>query len=221
MCDEGTIRSKLGEFQGACLAELQTSPNAAVIAIYDALYVLIPLKAAVCSQDTNGKFCVTESNGKGVTHLVDTNGGDAQNYLWQPVTPLSRRASPDTAYTLNQTTWSANNVAFLGLEPTLPQDQLCVACTRAILTPYISFESSVPYAPGLAQSAILSGQPALYSSVNSVCGASFLSGAVQAAGGLGNNGPLGQSAQNGAQRSSLGNVAVVLGSVVLGLVSLF
>jgi hypothetical protein len=219
MCDSGTIRNNLGQFQTACSAELQTSPNKAVIAIYDALYVLTPLKAAVCSQDSNGKYCVTESNTNSSTHVVDTNGGDAQNYLWQPISSLTRRDSADTPLTLNQTTWASKNIAFLGLDPSLPQSQLCTACTRAIITPYISFESSVPYAPGLAQSAILSGQPALYSAINSLCGASFLSGAVQAAGGLGDNGPL--SPSNGAHRSSVGNVALLLGSAALGVVSLF
>jgi hypothetical protein len=221
MCDPATIRSYLGKFLAACPAELQSSPNKAVVDIYDALYALTPFKSAVCAQDTGEKYCLTQSSGNGATHLVDTNGGDPVNYLWQPVAPLSRRDSPATPLTLNQTTWSTNNIAFLGIQPSLPQDQLCVPCTRAVLTPYINFESSVPYAPGIAQSAIMSGQTDLYNAVNSKCGSSFLSGAVQAAGGLGSGGPFGQSASNSAQHSSFGNAAVVLGSVALGLVSLF
>jgi len=42
----------------------------------------------------------------------------------------------------------------------------------------------MPYGPGIGSSYLLSGQPALYAAINSECGASFLSGQVQAAGAL-------------------------------------
>lgn len=49
---------------------------------------------------------------------------------------------------------------------------------------YIEFETNVPYAPGLANSLLLGGQPDLYNAVQNTCGKNFFSGAVQAAGGL-------------------------------------
>lgn len=44
--------------------------------------------------------------------------------------------------------------------------------------------SNYPYAPGINNSLILENEPELYDSIESTCGANFLSGAVQAAGGL-------------------------------------
>ena len=46
------------------------------------------------------------------------------------------------------------------------------------------FESAIPYAPGLGHGPLMSGQTQLYLAVQNTCGATFLSGAVQAAGGL-------------------------------------
>lgn len=46
------------------------------------------------------------------------------------------------------------------------------------------FGSSCPYAPGLNNSLLFVNQLPLYNSIVSECGQSFLSGAVQAAGGI-------------------------------------
>ena len=62
--------------------------------------------------------------------------------------------------------------------------QLCTTCTRNIFAPYIMFGSSCPYAPGLNNSLLFVNQLPLYNSIVSECGQSFLSGAVQAAGGI-------------------------------------
>ncbi|KAJ7827898.1 hypothetical protein B0H14DRAFT_3873499 [Mycena olivaceomarginata] len=67
------------------------------------------------------------------------------------------------------------------------RDQLCTDCTAAVLKAYMLFEASTNYAPGLAQSPLLIGQPTLYSSVISpdMCGPDFLKSEVKAAGSLG------------------------------------
>jgi len=181
------------------------------VAIYDLLYTMIPFNQAVCSQDNNGKYCVTEP-------AVASSNDDVQKYLYEPVSSFSRRDSP-AGYIVNTTTWQTYNVVFLGLQPSLSSAQLCVPCTRAILSPYITFESSLPYAPGLAQSTLLSGQPALYNAIQGTCGSDFLSGVVQAAGGISGNGPLGS--KNAASHTIAGDMAVMLGSAILGLVALF
>jgi len=88
------------------------------------------------------------------------------------------------------------------------------------MTQYINFESAVPYAPGLNKSSIMSGQSPLYSAISSECGASFMSGAVQAAGGLS-----GGLVSNGAGRTvsagsgALGLLVAVLGAVATVLVA--
>jgi hypothetical protein len=122
-----------------------------------------------------------------------------QQYLY--TTPNLAGSSPSrrdtgnttTALIPNVTTYQDTNLVFLFLEPSMTFTQLCTTCTRNILTPYITFESSLPYAPGLNNSLLLKGQSALYNYILSTCPTGFLSGAVQAAGGL-SNGILASSA---------------------------
>jgi len=77
------------------------------------------------------------------------------------------------------------------------------------MTSYISWESDVPYGPGLSSSTLLAGQTPLYQDIISTCGKSFLSSAVTAAGGI-SGGVLG-----GASRSIgidfTGTVSSILG----------
>lgn len=80
--------------------------------------------------------------------------------------------------------FNANNVMFLGLNSALSASQLCVPCTREVMNAYTTQLSEMPYAPGIQHSVLLAGEPDLYSAIDQKCGASFLGGAVQAAGGL-------------------------------------
>jgi len=116
--------------------------------------------------------------------------GVLQQYLY--TTPdlsgstASRRDTTNTTTALipNVTTYRDTDLVFLFLEPSMSTTQLCTTCTRNILTPYITFESSLPYAPGLNSSLLLGGQSALYNAILEDCPTGFMSGAVQAAGGL-------------------------------------
>lgn len=58
-CDDGLLRSLLGQFNGNCSAELQAR-NQVVLGSYDALYVLSPLRNAVCARDESGGFCADD-----------------------------------------------------------------------------------------------------------------------------------------------------------------
>jgi hypothetical protein len=81
------------------------------------------------------------------------------------------------------------------------------------MTSYINWETDCPYAPGLSSSVLLSTQNAVYSAVTSVCGSTFLSGVVQAAGGLGTG-----STSNGSVRSfgfDVQTIAVILATVFM------
>ena len=49
---------------------------------------------------------------------------------------------------------------------------------------YTAQLSNYPYGPGISNSLLIGGEPALYEAINQKCGASFLGGAAQAAGGL-------------------------------------
>ncbi|OCH92537.1 hypothetical protein OBBRIDRAFT_811591 [Obba rivulosa] len=213
-CDSSTIRSKLADFYSACSAELTSNLNQDVLRTYDVLYSLPPLSEAICAKDDSGEYCVSDlgsAGGSSPAPSQSTLVSIAQN-LWSAASGASsntRRDQASIAVVPNVTTYEANNIVFLFLNPSLPSAQLCTPCARSIITSYISFESSTPYGPGLGSSQLLGGQSALYQAVQTTCGASFLSGAVQAAGGLSG----GILKSNGAARTSLGNSGVV-GTVV-------
>ncbi|TFK48264.1 hypothetical protein OE88DRAFT_1664745 [Heliocybe sulcata] len=179
-CSDSNIKSQLASFYSACTAELTSNANKDVIRMYDALYALTPLKTAVCAQDDSGNYCVTQI-AKAASSSASGNLATAQKYLWSAQTSSKRAVSMIEP---NATTFTSYNLPFLLLTPSTPSATLCTSCTRSILTAYINFESSVPYGPGLDKSSLLSGQSALYKGVVSTCGESFMSGAVQAAGGI-------------------------------------
>ncbi|TBU39481.1 hypothetical protein BD309DRAFT_969647 [Dichomitus squalens] len=222
-CEESTIRSKLADFYQACTPELTTNQNNEVIRTYDVLYALTPLKNAICSKDDSGNFCVsTIASTTSQSASVLDNIAKA---ISVPVSSSSANARRDVAQVVasvapNATTIANNNVLFLLLQPSLAKDSLCQTCTRNVITSYISFESSTPYAPGLASSVLLSGQSALYQAVQSTCGSSFLSGAVAAAAGL-SGGIVGGASDSGASRaifanSGIAGAIVAVAAMVLG-----
>jgi len=198
-CSATAVRAKLGEFYAACTKELSSEPNNDVIRMYDTFYAIMPLKEAVCSKDDNGRYCVTEIS-KG-THTKRS---------------LVERAPGDqVAFIPNATSIASSNLLFLYLKGDMPSEKLCTTCTKNVLSAYMGFESTVPYAPGLAQSVLLRGQIELYEGVNKTCGQTFLGSAVQAAAGLG-SGIFGDSANvNGAHGAAKLQIATLLSGLLM------
>ncbi|THG95056.1 hypothetical protein EW026_g6525 [Hermanssonia centrifuga] len=193
-CSETTIKSTLADFYSACQAELTSSLNKNVLQIYDVLFTVIPLTTATCSKDDSGRYCATQIAGT----------APSASSLF---TSAQEVVSP------NFDTLESSNAAFLFLTPSLSSDKLCTSCTRSVMTSYISFESDISYAPGMAQSVLLSGQPALYNAITTTCGANFMSNAVQAAGSL-SDGILSGSAPRTVSANA-GGIASLLGAVTL------
>lgn len=201
-CPEDTLRSKLTAFYAACEPELTTTPNKDVIRAYDVLYALYPLTQSVCSKGDDGRYCVvtlgstsgSSSSGSaspsGKVNLAQDKSSSPdlkqiQEQLWTPVASdksVTRR--DEQAFYPNTTTFNDANILFLLLQPTLSAAALCVPCTRLVVSAYIAFQTAIPYAPGISNSPLMSGETALYAAVQSTCGASFLSNSVQAAGGI-------------------------------------
>jgi hypothetical protein len=170
-CSDTAIRAELAAFYQACTPELTTSPNDMVKVIYDALYTVSPLHTAMCTKDDSSAYC-------GASSSAVPAAKDAQKYLGSTTDGVSYP---------NATTWAASNVAFLFLSKQLASSD-CNTCTRQVVTSFMTWESSTSYAPGFGSSALLANQASMYASVNSVCGASFLSnGPVNAAGGVANS----------------------------------
>lgn len=215
-CSQSTVRTALANFYSACQAELTTSVNSAVLRNYDVLYALIPMQEAACAKDDSGNYCVVSavSSSAGQADVVESGSkplSDVQKYLAVGASSAAKRDTTMQAVYPNTTTFASANLPFLFLTSDTPSSTLCTSCTRSVMTAYVNFESSVPYAPGLAQSSLLSGQSALYNHINSTCGSSFLSGAVQAAGGLS-----GSEISSGAEKS----VATAGLAVLAGLASI-
>lgn len=203
-CSETSIRGTLANFYSACQTELTSSLNEDVLDYYDMLYTLPPMTQAICSKDDSGKYCATEITGTAPSASSLFSSNDQQVI------------SPNFA------TLQSSNAAFLFLTPSLSSDKLCVPCTRNIIIPYISFESDISYAPGLPNSRLLGGQSALYEGVQNTCGASFLSGAVQAAGSL-SGGVVAQHKSGAAPRAygaHTGGIAALLGAFTVAMAAL-
>jgi hypothetical protein len=213
-CPVETIRSELSNFYTACGPELTSGHNTQVITIYDVLYSYVPLRQAVCSKDSSGTYCVLsegQSSGNSATKREAGLFGDLMYNL-----PVKRAASKNQVVFLpNATSLAQKNIPFLSISPNSPASSLCVPCTNEVLTAYINFQGSVPYAPGLAQTVLLTGLSALYQAVTSKCGQSFLGGAVQAASGIGSNGPLG-AAKSGTIRLDFGLAEILATLFALG-----
>jgi hypothetical protein len=182
-CSESAIRSQLTDFYTACPNELTSSPNSDVIRAYDVLYVLYPLSNAVCSKDDSGNYCVLEvgstSNSTNKTPLTSVSAN-----LWLSLSSKNSRRGEQQVVIPNMQVFKDENLVFLGIQPSLDTGDLCKSCTRNVLNQYIQFTSSLPYAPGISNSPLMSGETDLYTAVQDKCGAPFLSGSVQAAGGI-------------------------------------
>lgn len=203
-CPQTLITSKLASFYTSCGSELTSSPIAEVKLIYDTFYTVLPFLSAICTKDNSGAWCVPQAN---------TTSSSAS-----PAVEVGRRDASTAAYMPDASTINSENILFLYTTPSLPKAQLCTDCTAAVLKSFMTFEAGTNYAPGLAQSTLLSGQPALYSAVTTTCGSDFLSGAVKAAGSLSQGGSTGTSAAPRTLRSGSALVAAfaaALGAVLL------
>lgn len=221
-CSQSTVTAQLSAFYAACSHELTSTPNQSVKTTYDSMYGLIPFSQAVCSKDDNGNYCAaklsntTSTTSIGNVALAESPQTLLRNYLYTTSgTPTRRGLTNATAALVpNTTTFQNTNLVFLFLDPNADANQLCQTCTRAILTPYITFESTAPYAPGLSQSLLFAGQTNLYNNITSKCTAGFLSGAVAAAGGLS-----GSIVGSGALRLDSQELSVAV-SAILGVAAL-
>ena len=176
LCPESLFQGKLAEFYSQCPAELTSNPNANVINIYTVLYMVLPMKEAICSKDDNDNYCV----------LQQTSPNSQSNILSaiaiQGPSSLSVQRRATAAITPNATAFRDTNLPFLFRQPSLNATELCTTCTRQIFNVYANFETVVYYAPGLSQSPMLGGQPDLYNAIQNQCGPNFLQSSIQAAG---------------------------------------
>ncbi|KAF9074392.1 hypothetical protein BDP27DRAFT_1381258 [Rhodocollybia butyracea] len=204
ICDPSLFRAALSTFASGCSSELTSNKD--ITRLYDVMYIMSPMMTAMCSKGDNGNYCVLPSSSTSSSASASPSGVSVATEASQAQQFISTSAG-----TVNDTTFATYNIPFMFL-PTNISSAQCNTCTRNVMTAYINWESDCPYAPGLSQSTLLITQNPLYSSVTNICGSNFLSGVVQAAGGLGTG-----SSSNGSLRS----VAFDIRTISVALVSMF
>jgi hypothetical protein len=165
-CNSGLIRQRLSQFWTACDSEIRAK-NADVLAIYDVLYLLNPFHEAVCTRDDSKNYCVLN-----IASDTASQNSTTKRSLFDEDGQLHKRQAV-TSESLNGTSLGSSNIAFLFLKSTSDKSVLCSSCAKNVMASYISFETSIPYAIGLANSNILGNQAGLYKSMQDTCGASF------------------------------------------------
>jgi len=239
-CDVSAVRTQLANFWSDCQADLTSGTNSDIGRIYDSLYAFVPLQKAVCSTDGNGTYCVTQAESNLGSSNSTTNSSskeaasgaqrvlnfdDIANNLVAnsgSAAPISARAAVSNATAAlipNTTTFHDTNLAFLFLSPDMAASQLCQPCTRSIVSQYTTFEQEVPYGPTIANSSLLGGQADLYNAITQKCGASFMSGAVQAAGGI-SKGLLSGAERTTGSAGAGSTLAALLAAVAFGVAAL-
>ncbi|CCO26011.1 hypothetical protein BN14_00025 [Rhizoctonia solani AG-1 IB] len=162
--------AKLTEFKDRCSDELiGSNPNPVVIKNYDALYALVPFKAAVCAMD-GPNYCLINAG----TNSTSTQSTAARRFGRSYVAGHSAAKRAQTVLVPNTNTYSSNYLMFLFTSPAMPAELLCTNCTANILSEYMSFQMSQPHALGSAKSPLLGGQGTLWSSMSEKCPADYM-----------------------------------------------
>jgi hypothetical protein len=207
-CPTSVFASQITAFYAACSEELTSKPNADVVKIYDILYVVPPMREALCSKDDSGNWCVASAAAP-----AGSSADSLQAALY---------TKNGETYTPNTSTFTSNNIPFLFLNP--DTTDLCTTCTRNVLNAYIKHESNLPYASGLNKSPLLGKQGELFTSVTEKCGDNFMNSEVKAAGGLssGSNSILGGSSNAAHGKPEVqGAIAAFAGVATLMFTALF
>ncbi|UZJ51260.1 hypothetical protein CBS101457_000580 [Exobasidium rhododendri] len=181
-CDSDLIRTYLSQFWTACDTEIRAK-NVGVQDVYDVLYLINPFHEAVCTKDDSNNYCVLNIATDTASKAADNTTTSRRSlFTNDDHSNLKRQDASETASAIEGSSLSSTNIAFLFLQTTSAKSVLCSSCSKNILAAYISFETSIPYAIGLANSDILKGQSALYSTMKSTCGDDFTTSINEAAG---------------------------------------
>ncbi|KZV66629.1 hypothetical protein PENSPDRAFT_688832 [Peniophora sp. CONT] len=207
-CDASALQTALTSFYSACSAELVGSAtNKDTIAIYDSLYMISPLRNALCAKSNNA-YCVTS---------LSTSSSASKRDLG--LAPLVKRDS-QVVLKPNTDTYNSQNVAFLRLSASDSSDVLCGDCSKQVQEAWIDAMNAQSYAPGIANSVMFAGQPALYNATTTACGTDFFASdsTVNNVGGGLAGGVV--SASGAAPSHAVSGAAGILGALVLAALSL-
>ncbi|GAA5939328.1 hypothetical protein JCM3775_007192 [Rhodotorula graminis] len=152
-CDDSLVRSLLTQFNSNCTAEL-TASNDVVLGSYDALYVLTPLRDAVCSTDSTADWCINDiakgsmpagSTGANATHVVSSV---ASSYAAAATASIDA-GSPASASSSSASSATNETEATFNTTTHLVQSVPVVNNARILAAQDASFEIDVPAPPSL------------------------------------------------------------------------
>ena len=207
------------QFGDACAAELQDT-SSQVFTMYDSLYALGPMAAAVCSTDSVGVPCLVSMTSANQTFLGEaTNSTDTasasvsaasggsvftsiQDAAKAAIAALASKASSAVGL-------SDYNAAFLFIPSAAPAAQVCTSCVRTIISAFLQVENQAPFTAGngLSSSKILGGQASLWSGLTSKCGQTYMASIEALAGSP-------QTSTSAAGRSAVAAASAVVAAVV-------
>lgn len=200
-CDSSLIRQYLSQFWTACDTELRAE-NSQILAIYDVLYLLNPFHQAVCTRDDANDYCVLNIASDTASENSTASTTAKRSLFGEDGHIKKRQAVADS--TVSGAELSSSNIAFLFLQTTSDKDVMCSSCAKNVMASYISFETSIPYAIGLANSGILGNQANLYNAMAKTCGQDFTTSINQAAG------TTAFATVSGASRATIGTAAAIM-----------
>jgi hypothetical protein len=176
-CNSSLIRQYLSQFWTACDTELRAE-NSQILAIYDVLYLLNPFHQAVCTRDDTNDYCVLNIASDTATESSTT---PSKRSMFDEDGQIRKRQAVASS-AVSGAELSSSNIAFLFLQTTSDKAVMCSSCAKNVMASYISFETSIPYAIGLANSGILGNQANLYNTMAKTCGNDFTTAINAAAG---------------------------------------
>lgn len=100
-CSDATVRQWISRVSSACSAELTgSSPNAQVRELYDLLYIVQPLKGAVCAIDSaNQKYCVNSLREAAASSASGSASGSATSSGAAPSGSANATAGNNSLFT--------------------------------------------------------------------------------------------------------------------------
>lgn len=235
-CPPAAIRTSLTNFYSECSSDLLgasgdgSDGNPGVIQIYDVLYLILPLKTAICTK-VDGTYCLNNSTSSATSSSASSSSSapapsassakrstglvaaDLFKRAENTNVLLGRQASNSTQEQLQPSADSYRNsgLPYLFLQP--DSSDICSMCTYNIIKGYITFETVTPYAIGIAHSPMLKGQLALWEKIKT-CPDNFAANLLSDATGT-------AAATSGASRMAFGSAVVSVVSVGVAIAALF
>ncbi|WFD26378.1 hypothetical protein MNAN1_001357 [Malassezia nana] len=185
-CDRPLVRQFIAQFWDQCADELESGQDQ-IIQLYEYLYIFIPFRDAICSKNKEGEYCLTalapnmgsSADDDNLLQMYrravpDVSANDVESpAYWERVMSSIPRASTLAAKAPTLPALQPQQVFFF-LSGSSPKETICSECAGHVLSSYISFELSAPFALGLDSAPVLQSQQAIYDHAQQVCGDSFV-----------------------------------------------